>query len=674
MTREDKRREIRNNLLLNCVSNIEVELDDDTRIMKRMIDEGADLECRKGGMTPLLWAADFGLHDKMELLIDSGADLLAVDDDGLSALHKISMNPHSEKKFHDLIEKLVKEKGVDVNMVDKMGNTPLNIAVDDDVTGVDFDNILKLIECGADVNLKNESEVSPLMTAVLKLPKSAEKMKVIEKMFEKGGNINVVSNGFDLLGFAAISGDEDVLQYIIGKYKEHGLSLEGIDGSDQPTTIALAFGKIENYDILVKNGARPIHQNRDLLMRAITKTRESLELAGESEDGIAQKVVVKINELIGVDRVALALEEEEEMEKKRKRDQERAREKKSQERRLSSLERSSQNVNSDIESIRQRIKRVNERTDRAESELERKLRDKALNQAIIRETRKLENNSSQVSSAIINIEREIELERQRRGEEEKQRKEEEERQREQEEDRRMRAAIDARHAEVAARIASETEANRIAEEAMNRRLAEAGFLAGNQQQPARVIYAQDPILLRQLRFADTRVAELGVINRGLVNENTRLRDRVRELEERLRQSEQLSEPRTPSPRGRRERLTPPKSTTPPRGSDYEIEMEAIRRGNSTRKPTPARNIAEKSWDTSSDPGGNSSPPDTEIARARTTGRSVLHSPERNPRITPVQFATDFDLENDPSVISPTVSPAGSAASSPKRPEKSQQIS
>jgi len=65
-------------------------------------------------MTALLWAADMGHLQVLELLLHSGADMTLVDDNGLTALLWAADRGHV-----DCVKALL-DAGIDVNIVDKV--------------------------------------------------------------------------------------------------------------------------------------------------------------------------------------------------------------------------------------------------------------------------------------------------------------------------------------------------------------------------------------------------------------------------------------------------------------------------------------------------------------------------------------------------------------------------
>ena len=66
-----------------------------------------------------MWAADRGYDDVVEMLTLNGANINAVDRDGVTSLHRAARYGHKD---------VVELKGADVNVVNSYGLTPLTLA------------------------------------------------------------------------------------------------------------------------------------------------------------------------------------------------------------------------------------------------------------------------------------------------------------------------------------------------------------------------------------------------------------------------------------------------------------------------------------------------------------------------------------------------------------------
>jgi ankyrin repeat protein len=77
-----------------------------------------------GGMPALEFAARDGCVECVPVLVDGGADINAVDQDGITALLSATINGHYD------VAGVLLEKGADPNIADRTGRTPLYSAVD----------------------------------------------------------------------------------------------------------------------------------------------------------------------------------------------------------------------------------------------------------------------------------------------------------------------------------------------------------------------------------------------------------------------------------------------------------------------------------------------------------------------------------------------------------------
>jgi ankyrin repeat protein len=90
--------------------------------VKRHLAQGADVNAKATGGTPLHYAASRGHKDIVEYLVSKGADVNAGNENGRRPLHYAAENGHG-----DVIEYLV-SNGADVNGKDNNGHTPLYFA------------------------------------------------------------------------------------------------------------------------------------------------------------------------------------------------------------------------------------------------------------------------------------------------------------------------------------------------------------------------------------------------------------------------------------------------------------------------------------------------------------------------------------------------------------------
>jgi ankyrin repeat protein len=101
--------------------------------------------------TPLMMAAAFGSVDAVQLLIAAGADVKAVSNSGVTALHWATGDA---RKVHLLLE-----RGADVHARSSLGRTPLIVAASSSGTA---EVVALLLANGADVNTTDVVGVTPV--------------------------------------------------------------------------------------------------------------------------------------------------------------------------------------------------------------------------------------------------------------------------------------------------------------------------------------------------------------------------------------------------------------------------------------------------------------------------------------------------------------------------------
>ena len=208
--------------------HIESRYDENSSVAEFLINNGADINVKNNhGETPLMYASKLHNIKVVELLIQKGANINAFNNYGNTALiygvnnletvkllvengadvnfYKggstalISACDYSPERNIDVIKYLVSKKA-NINAQDNKGDTALNKTLDTSDEGsidiLDFEIANFLIEQGADVNIKNKREYTPLIYLGMGEGNFNNKsfqeyrIKLAEVLLEKGADIN----------------------------------------------------------------------------------------------------------------------------------------------------------------------------------------------------------------------------------------------------------------------------------------------------------------------------------------------------------------------------------------------------------------------------------------------------------------------------------------------------
>lgn len=131
----------------------------DVAAARRIMSSGAYAKVRDAsGNTLLMLAAQRGDLPMVELLIDVGAEVNAVDASGWSALTRAVYNPTLKQGFAEIVQALI-EAGADIEAPIGYGVRPLMLAAGYGETAV----VDVLLAAGADVLARNEGGYTALM-------------------------------------------------------------------------------------------------------------------------------------------------------------------------------------------------------------------------------------------------------------------------------------------------------------------------------------------------------------------------------------------------------------------------------------------------------------------------------------------------------------------------------
>jgi uncharacterized protein len=230
----------------------------------------------------LLYATNFADLNLIELLVKSGADVNKCDSSGVYALHLAVIRQNDE------ICDFLLELGANVNSKDKQGNTPLSLAVNNDYlyminklltlganpnlpdehgdtplikaiwatmsTNIDQEQInhtiKHLIECGADINAKNESGRTALFTAIYQ-----NNTEIALYLIEKGADCQLDDeqmSSFSLLHYACFQGNYSLVKALLDKNSNPNAVATSCES---PVYIAVTKGYLDIVGLLIEYGA-----------------------------------------------------------------------------------------------------------------------------------------------------------------------------------------------------------------------------------------------------------------------------------------------------------------------------------------------------------------------------------------------------------------------------------
>jgi len=201
-------------LLMLWVGSVEAAIQDDifskmveendAQGIQRAIEDGYDVNriivYDRFQYQPLAIAVHRGQLEVVRVLLESGADPNSIGMTGSNALFlSMSTTLATESKRNEnaiKIFKMLLSHGANPNCFDQFGITPLGaatVSVNSDKMSLYL--IQKLLEAGADVNLRKEGDITPLCSAIYagyeKSTLSAERSQIISLLLSAGADPNV---------------------------------------------------------------------------------------------------------------------------------------------------------------------------------------------------------------------------------------------------------------------------------------------------------------------------------------------------------------------------------------------------------------------------------------------------------------------------------------------------
>jgi ankyrin repeat protein/nucleoside phosphorylase len=151
----------------------------------------------------LLWAAERGHDEVVQMLLENGANITAMDKDGNTALHKAAFNGH------EVVVQLLLNKGSHINARNQEGGTALFGAAANGNEAV----VQLLLNNGADATAKSRSGFTVLHIAAM-----TGHDAVVQLLIENGADFTTKgTHGMTALLFATKNGHEAVVRLLLEK-------------------------------------------------------------------------------------------------------------------------------------------------------------------------------------------------------------------------------------------------------------------------------------------------------------------------------------------------------------------------------------------------------------------------------------------------------------------------
>lgn len=210
------------------------------------------------GSTALHNAISHGDMELVKLLVNSGADINAVDDNGDTPLATAAWNSN-----HEALKLLLQEEECDPRLSTgtNQGHSPLHWAV---LKFETMETVQLLLERGAHVNLTVKGPAgSPLQQACRNTHKGKE---MIDYLLEKGADLNAQGGS---LGFAissaALYGTPDMIIMLL----ERGATVNVTDSMGRKPIHMACMGGVDNFQEIYKAGGNQHLGDKDNLGRTV---------------------------------------------------------------------------------------------------------------------------------------------------------------------------------------------------------------------------------------------------------------------------------------------------------------------------------------------------------------------------------------------------------------------
>jgi len=212
-------------------------------IVKLVLSKGISPNIKNSlGETPLHIAALHGSDKALDVLLQNNADINAKDNENKTPLMCALMGLTSEPEALTLIQ-----MGAELKTINKRGHTALYYALDTRK----WEAYAELINRGVSIEEEIQNGVPLILAACHKAP-----LLIIEEILNKGGNVFQINNfGQSALHLAAVGNTEDVVEYLVTKYKLDVNLKDGIGMT--PLHHAVESLSVEKVKLLLDLGADP---------------------------------------------------------------------------------------------------------------------------------------------------------------------------------------------------------------------------------------------------------------------------------------------------------------------------------------------------------------------------------------------------------------------------------